>query len=69
MAQVEILVKVENANELAAVAKACRAAGMQIDSQMNATAMISGRVEESSINKLEQINGVAYVEKSQTLSI
>ena len=71
MPKVEVIVKVEKEykGKLAEIAGECKAAGMTVEQQMSALAMISGSVERANIKRLEGIEGVSYVEESKSISI
>ena len=70
MSKVEVIVKIDDAqiNKISQIAAECSSAGMRIDQQMSAVGMITGVIEQSSISKIERINGVSYVEESKAIS-
>jgi hypothetical protein len=68
MAQLDVIVSVDDSrlSEFAKIVQAMRSAGLKVDEEMPAVGVVAGSVEAKALPKLQQVDGVAQVERSRS---
>lgn len=71
MAKVTLSVSVDDQHldRFPEVVKRCKAAGLKVEEQMDAIGVITGSIDASKVDALQQVEGVAHVEQSRSFQI
>ncbi len=71
MAQVKVSLLVEDSAlpRISEIADSCKAAGLTIESVLEAVGVITGAVEESGLDKLRTADGIANLEIQKTVQL